>query len=144
MKQTNTILVLSDLKTSKENTLIRSLELAKKMNAEIHLFCAKKATDIVKGENQLSAVRTINNAGNTLEKDMQEFTQHYSEQYNIPIKSSYAFGNVKNEIDRCISKVQPNTIVLGEKKEKTFNFFGDNITRFVQNKYKGEIVIIKE
>ena len=143
MEKTNKVLVLTDLKTSKEIVLKSALELAKKINAEIHVFCAKKAIDVVKGESQLSAIRNINNAGNTLKKEMQEFTQHYSKNHNIAIKNSYAFGNVKNEIDSCISILQPAAIVLGEKKAKRLNLFGDNVTKLVQKKYKGDILIVK-
>ena len=143
MKKATTILVLSDFKTSKENILKSALNLAHKMNAEIHLFCVKKPIDVINKENQLSAMRDINKAGNTLIKDMQKFTQEYSEKHNIAIKNSFAFGNVKNEIERCISRIQPEAIVLGEKKQKMFNFLGDNITSYVLKNYKGEIVIAK-
>ncbi len=135
------IVVLSDLNSSTRTTLKSTVSLAKIVNGDIEVFSVKRPTDIVDKENQLSAIRTINSLHTKTDKKIQNLIQPISKDYEIAIKYSFAFGNIKNEISNFIKKSRPDIIVLGKRKPRPFNFIGDNITQFVLNTFKGVIMI---
>ena len=135
------ILVLSDLKSTTETTLKSTVGLAKMVGGEIHFFHVKKPTDVVKRENQLSAIRTINHDHISTEKKIQNMVDSISETYDTNIKYSFTFGNVKNEIENHIKSLNPDIIVLGKRKPKGLKLLGDSITHFVLKKHTGPIMI---
>lgn len=135
------IVVLTDLSKSASDTLKSTVSLAKMINGNIEIFSVKKPTDIVEKENQLSAMRTINNKHTAVDKKLKKFTSSVSKEYDIDVKYSFAFGNVKSEIEDFINERQPDVVVLGKRKTNPFNFIGDGITPFVLNIFKGVIMI---
>lgn len=135
------ILVLSDLKNATSNILKSTISLAKMVNGDIHFFYVKKPTEIVEKDNQLSANRAINQEHNIIENKIQNLIAPISNDYGVNINYSYSFGNVKNEIDKCIAEHKPDIIVLGKKQSKSLNFIGDNITAFILKKYPGIVMI---
>lgn len=143
MKNTNKykILVLSDLKKTSRTALKSTIGLAKMIDGDINFFHVKKPTDVVEKENQLSAMRTINEDYNATEKKIRDLIVPLSINYDININYRYAFGNVKNEISRHIEAINPDIIVIGKRKPKMISLFGDSITEYILNKYKGVVMI---
>lgn len=138
------VLVLSNLKEGTRNTIKNTISLSKMIDADIEFFHVKKPTDIVGTDSQLSAIRTISKEHISTEKKIRELIETVSKDYDISIKTSFAFGNIKNEIENHIRKSQPDIVVLGKRKQKTLSFIGDNITEFVLNTYDGPVMIASE
>ncbi|WBU90547.1 universal stress protein [Cellulophaga omnivescoria] len=141
LKKKYKILVLSDLKKSTVSTVKSTVNLAKMINGDVSFFHVKKASDVVVRDNQLSAMRAINEQYNSTDRIISAITKPISKIQNIKINHSFAFGNVKNEIARQIEEQQPDIIVLGKRKPKMINIIGDHITEFVLKNYKGIIMI---
>ena len=135
------IVVLSDLGKSTSTALKSSISLAKMINGDIEIFSVKKPTDIIGKENQLSAMRTLNDEHTVISKKLQTLTAKASKDYDIDIKYSFSFGNVKNEIEDFIKDRRPDIVVLGKRITHPLNFIGDGITPFVLNIFKGAIMI---
>lgn len=135
------IVVLTDLNTSAKTTIKSAISLAKMISGDIEIFHVKKPTDIIDKENQLSAMRTINNQYTKTYKKMQNLINPIAIDYGMNIKHSLTFGNTKNEIKNLIEERQPDIIVLGKRKSAPFNFIGDGITQYVFNTFKGVIMI---
>ena len=138
------ILVLSDLTKSASSTLRSSAHLANIIDGNIEFFCVKKPTDIVKKENQLSAIRTINQKYNIIGKEIEKIVKPISDIYNLPIKYNYTFGNLKNEISNYISIHKPDIIVIGKRKSKILGILGDNISDFILKIFDGIIMIASD
>lgn len=135
------ILVLSDLNTNAASTIKSAVSLAKMIAGDIEVFSVKKPTDIIDKENQLSAIRTINAQQTKTVKKMQNLIDPIAAAYEVAIRHSFAFGNIKHEIKHFIENHQPDIIVIGKRKSTLFNFIGDGITPFVFNIFKGPIMI---
>lgn len=138
------ILVLSDLTNSTSATLKSTISLAKMIDSTIEFFHVKKPTDVIKQDNQFSAIRTINSEFSTSEKKIKTLLKSVSENYNLKIKYKFAIGNVKNEIINHIQEVNPDIIVIGKRKQKFLSFLGDNMTQFVLKHHKGPVFIADE
>jgi nucleotide-binding universal stress UspA family protein len=143
-RNTYKILVLSDLKEGTTSTLKNTVSLSKIINADVEFFYVKKPTDIIERESQLSAMRTISKEHIAVEKEIQNLVAPFSKDYNININTSFAFGNVKSEIESIINKTQPDIVVLGKRKQKMLSFIGDSITEFVLNTHKGAVMIASD
>lgn len=135
------IVVFSDLKDSSNATVKSTVSLAKMINGQIDFFHVKKANEIVAVENQLSAIRTINDQQLKVINKIQKIIKPISEEYDVKINYAFSFGNVKNEINKYIKEHQPDIIVLGKRKSKTLSFIGDGITKFVLKKHDGVVMI---
>ncbi|WP_298779266.1 universal stress protein [uncultured Polaribacter sp.] len=135
------ILVLSDLTKAAKSTLKNSVGLAKMIDGQVDFFYVKKPTEIVEKENQLSAIRTINEKYNKTGKEIENLIKPISQGANITINYKYSFGNIKSEIDNYILKNNPDIIVLGKRKPKLVNFLGDNITQHILNNHKAIVMI---
>jgi hypothetical protein len=138
------ILVLSNLDSSTQNVLKSAVSLAKMIQGELEVFSVTKPTAIIDRENQLSAIRTINNQHTVTGKKMNNLIDPIIKEYDITIKHSFAFGNVKNEITNLIEERQPDIIVLGKRKSAPFQLIGDSITQFIFNTFKGTIMIASD
>ncbi|HBS12471.1 MAG TPA: universal stress protein [Flavobacteriaceae bacterium] len=136
------ILVLSKLNETTNDTLKSSLSLAKIVDADINFLYVKKPTEVVKSDNQLSAVRAINEDYLSTNKKISDLIKPISENYNVNINQTYIIGNLKNEIGKYIDDNKPDIIILGKRKSKGVSFIGDNITQFILKKHKGPIVIV--
>jgi len=141
MKSNYKILVLSDFNAATTQTLKSTVSLAKIVNADIDFFYVKKATEVVDVENQLSAIRILNEEYLATNKKIEELINPISADYNVAINHQFTIGNVKNEIGSYIDKNKPDIIVLGKRKPKMVSLIGDNITQYVLEKYQGTIMI---
>ena len=131
------IVVLSDLKKSSVATLESTVEMAKMIGGEIEVFHVKRPAEVIDIENQLSAMRTINQEHLTIDKKMQRLIKPISKNREIGIKYSFTFGNVKNEIGDYIRENRPDIVVLGKKKSKSFGLIRDRISEYVLNTFDG-------
>lgn len=138
------ILVLSDLKKNASNTLKSTVSLAKMIGGDIKFFHVKKPIDIVEKDNQLSAMRSINSEYAATEKKIKQLLRPFSENYDTQIQSSFSFGNVKEEIEKCMNEYQPDIIVIGKRKMNPLRIVGDQITQFVLKKFKGTVMIASD
>ncbi len=141
-KKKHKILVLTDLKDSTSATIKSTISLSKMIDGDIELFYVKNASDVVKRDNQLSAIRTINSEYRAANKKIQNLIKSISDNYHETINYRLAIGNVKNEIDSYIKEHQPDIIVLGKRKSIPLNFIGDNITDFILKNHNGVIMIV--
>jgi len=139
--KTYKILVLTDLKRNSNHLLKSSISLAKIVNADIELFHVKNASDIVERENQLSAMRSINKEYVKTEQKIKKLIAPFSSDYDVNIKSSFAFGNPKKEISKHIEELQPDIVVIGKRRPNPLKFIGDQITQFVLKQYNGTVLI---
>lgn len=144
MKNKYKILVLSDLNKSTSKTIKSSISIAKIVDADINFLYIKKPSDVVQKDNQLSAMRTINQEYFSIDKKIKDLIAPISKDYNVHINHTFIIGNLKNEIEQYIDENKPDIIVLGKRKSKIVNIMGDNITQFILKKYKGIIVISDE
>ncbi len=135
------IVVLLKLDTAAQLTLKSAVSLAKMINGEIEVFCVKKPNEIIDRESQLSAMRTISSKRLHTKKKMQKLISPISQENGINIKHSFAFGNVKNEIQDFVEEKQPDIVVLGKPKTKVFNLIGDNVIGYVLDFFKGAVMI---
>ncbi|WP_296317060.1 universal stress protein [Winogradskyella sp. UBA3174] len=135
------ILVLSDLKEKSAQALSYAAKLSNEIDANVELFYVKEATEIMQTENPLSAMRILSEVCNQTDKKVKDLVTPISKQNYIKIKTTFAFGNVKNEIKNSINMSQPDMIIMGERKQKRFNFLGDNITRLVKNNFEGVVFV---
>ncbi|WP_298531770.1 universal stress protein [uncultured Algibacter sp.] len=138
------ILVLSDLKGSTKSILKSTVSLAKMIDGVIEFFHVQKPTDVIKQDNQFSAIRTINSEFTASEKKIKTLLSSISEEYSLKIKYKSSIGNVKNEITHRIEEINPDVIVLGKRKHKILNFGGDNMTQFILKHHKGPVFIAAE
>lgn len=135
------ILVLSDLKEHSKSTLKSSVSLAKMIDGEIDILHVQKPMDIVKGDNQLSAMRHINEKQLKAEKKIQGLINFFSQDKEVKINYALTFGKVQDEIVKHIADVNPDIIVLGQRKQNTFKIIGDSITQAVVKSFEGVIMI---
>jgi nucleotide-binding universal stress UspA family protein len=136
------ILVLSDLKETTNHALQNAVKVSKVIDAEIEFFHVKKPTDIVNTDSQLSAMRSINKEYVVTEKKINNLIAPIIENESITIHSSFAFGNVKNEIKNHINSCKPDVIILGSRKRKILSFVGDKIINFVLKSHKKTLIIV--
>ncbi len=135
------IVVLSDLKDSASITLKSTVSLAKMIDGDIEFFHVKKPTDIVEIDNQLSAIRSINEKHLATEKKIKKIIEPISEAYGVNISHKFSFGNAKTEIEKYLKESQPDIIVLGKRKPKLIKLVGDSITHFVLKNFNGVVMI---
>tara|TARA_R110000868_G_scaffold352872_1_gene614118 strand:+ start:140 stop:940 length:801 start_codon:yes stop_codon:yes gene_type:complete len=140
-KNKNKILVLSDLNKSTGTVLKSAISLAKIIDGSIDFLCVIKPTEIAEKENQLSAIRNINQEHFTIKKEILNLITPISNDYKININHTLLYGNVKSEIGNYIKEHKPDVIVIGKRKPKMLNLIGDNITSFVFKKHSGVIMI---
>ncbi|WP_406685192.1 universal stress protein [Seonamhaeicola sp. MEBiC1930] len=133
------ILVLSDLKNSSDTILKTTANLAKMVGGDIDLLHVRKPVDVVKNDNQLSSMRTINRDYLASKNHIESIIKSIDKAVNI--NYSLIYGNVKQEIEEQIQYTNPDIIVLGKKRFNALRLAGDRVTKFVLNKYKGVVLI---
>lgn len=138
------ILVLSDMKDSKNSTIKSAVSLSKMIHGNLHVFHVKKPTEIVEKESQLSAMRNINKAFVAIKREMSDLIKPIAENYKVDIGFNHAVGNLKSEILNCITSHKPDIIVLGKRKAKPFKLLGDGVTDLVIDNFDGAILIATE
>ena len=133
------ILVLLDLKNSSDIVLKTTANLAKMIGGDIDLLHVKKPVDIVKNDNQLSSLRTINRDYMASKDHIDSIVKSIDNALNISYNLTY--GNVKREIEAHIKNTNPDIIVLGKKRFNALKLAGDKLTKFILKKYKGIVFI---
>ena len=145
MKSNNyKILVLSDLKSATNSTLKSAVNLAKLVNGDLDFFHVKKATEIVSTDSQLSAMRTINESHTKTRVEIKQLLDSVSKEYDIKISRNHAFGNIKNEISEYIKATNPDIIVIGQRKSRSFKIAKNSITDLVIKEHNGITFVASE
>ncbi|WP_242203038.1 universal stress protein [Aestuariivivens insulae] len=142
--KTYKIVVLTELKDTISATLNSSVSLAKLINAEINLLCLENPTDVVKKDNQLSAMREINGKYTVVNKTLKTLTQAVAKDFCVPINYSFVVGQIKDEIKKYIKEQQPDIIVIGKRKSKLLKMAGGNLTKYILKYHPGTILITDE
>ncbi|XCF06647.1 universal stress protein [Tamlana crocina] len=137
----NKILVLSDLKDSTEAILKSAIALAKILSADIKFFHVKKGTDVVDRDSQLSSFRTINEQHSLTKNSIDGIIKSVSKTYGLKIDYSYAFGNIKNEIQDQLDTYQPDVVIVGRRKSR-LGLAGDKIINFVLKAHEGPVLVV--
>ncbi len=135
------ILVLIDLLPRSEKTLIDAVNLAQIIHGNIEVFYVKPLTDIIDHENQMSAMRAMEEERLATKKKLQDLIDPVAKNEGISIDIDFTFGNVKNEIEKHLKKTNPDIVVLGKRKRKLINLLGDNVTQFILNTFSGIILM---
>ena len=135
------ILVLSDLRKTTETILKNTANLANMIGGDIAMLHVKQPLGVVKQENQLSAVRSINDTYTSTKKHIQQLVQPIQEAYGVKIDTSFKVGNIKELINKKIEAYHPDIIVLGQRKSSRFNFLGDGIVKHIMSKFEGLVMI---
>ncbi len=135
------ILVLADLKKKTDTILKNTAGLAKMIGGEIAFLHVKQPLVVVKQDNQLSAVRSINNAYTTTKKQIKQLVKPVEEEFGLHIDTAFKIGNVKEEINRQIQELCPDIVVLGQRKSMPIKFLGDGITKHVMSSFDGLVMI---
>ncbi len=135
------ILVLSDLRKTTEVILKNTASLAKMIGGEIALLHVKQPLGVVKQDNQLSAVRSINDTYTSTKNDIKQLVKPVTSEYGIGVDTFFKVGNVKEEINRKIQEFRPDIVVLGQRKSTPFKLLGDNITKHIMSTFDGLVLI---
>ncbi|WP_422349431.1 universal stress protein [Flagellimonas sp.] len=135
------ILVLSDLRKTTGTILKNTANLAKMIGGDISLLHVKKPLGVVKQDNQLSAVRSINDTYTTTKKQIEQLVKPLKKDFGVTIDTTFKVGNVKEEINRQIQELQPDIIVLGQRKSVPIKLLGDGITKHVMSTFDGLVMI---
>jgi len=142
MKNKYQLLVLLDLTKNSYAALRNAINMAKIINGTIDIFHVSPPLDVVRYENQISTIRAIDETRMITEKKLRDLVRIIAEEENITITYDFTFGNVKNEIQNHITKINPDIVVIGKRKKKLVNFLGDGITKFLLNQHSGVILIV--
>jgi len=134
------ILVLTDLKETTESVLNHATGLAGLVDSEVLFLHVKKPSNIVGGENQFSAMRSINKDYVTTSKRIADLADHLGESVNYNL----VYGSVRGEIRKVLNDFKPDTVILGKRKPKFAKLIGDGVTDFVLRKHDGAVVIAAE
>ncbi|WP_024771476.1 universal stress protein [Aquimarina macrocephali] len=135
------LLVLIDQTKSSYTALRNAVNLAKVIDAGIEVFYVKPPMQVVRYDNQIAVMRTLEEERIASKKAMRKLVDTISDIENIPIIYSFTFGNVITEIQNHITKTQPDVVVIGKRKPKMVNFLGDGLTSYLLKNHKGEILI---
>ncbi|WP_420603700.1 universal stress protein [Flagellimonas sp.] len=135
------ILVLSELRKTTETILKNTASLAKMIGGEIALLHVKQPLGVIKQDNQLSAVRSINDTYTSTKNQINALVNPITEEYGVDISTTFRVGNVKEEINKKIEEFHPDIIVLGQRKSSPVKFLGNNITKHIMSTFDGLVMI---
>lgn len=135
------IAVFSDLKDPQQNIVLNSIGLAKKVGGTIELLHVKKPASVVKTENQLSAMRSINEIFTETDNALRTKINALADKHSLDINYTLALGNVKAEISDFLNTVNPDIVVLGKRSSSPFKFVGDGVTGHVLKNFQGMVMI---
>lgn len=135
------ILVLSDLRKTTKTILNNTAGLAKMIGGEIALLHVKRPLAVVKQDNQLSAVRSINDTYTSTKKHIKQLVDPIAEEFGIDVNTTFKVGNIKEEINRQIQEFRPDIIVLGQRKSTPIKVWRDGITKHVISTFDGLVMI---
>jgi len=138
------ILVLSDLKEQSVRVLNYAAKLGKEIDAKVELLHVKDIVEITQMENAIAVMQTVNETNRKMNKIISDFVSPISEENNLKIKTTFSYGNIKNEIESHIASTKPDMIILGQRKIKRFNWFGDNIATLVRSNFNGVVYEVSD
>nr|WP_288935790.1 universal stress protein [uncultured Allomuricauda sp.] len=135
------ISVLLDMSKSSEFVLSSAVELAKRIDGAIKVFHVKPTTNIIKGDSQLSAIRTLNQDDRSTRAELKDLISNMGEKENLPISYKLEYGNVKNRVRDYLALQKPDILVLGKHRSSMGGFF-ESITDFVIDNVSDTNVLI--
>ncbi|MFT0715648.1 universal stress protein [Maribacter arcticus] len=135
------ISVLLDMSKSAEFVLTSAIELAKRIDGAIEVFHVKPTTNIIKGDSQLSAVRTLNKDARSTRAELKELISTIEKKENLSISYKLEYGNVKNRVRDYLALQKPDILVLGKPRTRMGVFF-ESISDFVIDNVNDTNVLI--
>lgn len=141
LKSKYRILVLIEQTKPSNAALKDAVNLAKIVDAGIEIFNVKPPSQVIKQDNQIAAMRALEEERSKVKKTMQRLVSTIADEEKIPIIYSFTFGNVVSEIQKHIDKTQPDIVVIGKRKSRVINFLGDGLTSHLLKYYNGGILI---
>lgn len=124
------ITVLLDMSASSESVLSSTVELAKRIDGAIEVFHVKPTTNLIKGDSQLSAIRTLNHDDRSTRAELENLISRVSEKEDLTIGYKLEYGNVRSRVGDYLAKEKPDFLVLGKERPKMGVFF-ESITDFI-------------
>ncbi|MEM9647994.1 MAG: universal stress protein [Bacteroidota bacterium] len=146
MKSTSTttkkkISVIADITANLENVVANAVELAKAITGTVEVLYVKAPTDIVKGDNQLSAMRTLHRDSRDTESKLRSAVEKFSSKTGPKVTYKITYGNTKNTIKAYLEKEQPHTVVLGKPKSKFPGIPASGIPSFIMNTCDANVLV---
>lgn len=138
------ILVLMDKCKASNNALKNAVNLAKLIDGSIEVFQVEKMTGEAKYENQITALRAIDEEGFKHKKEFKSILNLVAKREGLSVKCDFTYGNVKNEIKDHIKKTNPDIVVIGKRKKKILSFLGDGLTKNLLKNHIGAVLIAGE
>lgn len=135
------ISVLLDMSNNSQFVLTSALELAKKIDGAIEVFHVKPTSNIIKGDSQLSAIRSLNQDDRSTRTELKELISEVGENENTPISYKLEYGNVRHRVRDYLALQKPDILVLGKRRPRLGMFF-ESITDFVINQTNNTNVLI--
>ncbi len=135
------IAVLTDLSDNANDTIKSAVELSRLVNGSVDLLYTKSISDVVTSENQMSAMRSMDEAYGQARLKIRTLIKSASTSEDQKISHNIVFGNVKREIKKYLNDNNPDVVVLGKRKSRLINGLGDGITQYVLKHHKGEVMI---
>ncbi|MBA4743999.1 MAG: universal stress protein [Muricauda sp.] len=135
------ISVLLDMSKNSSFVLNSAVELAKRVEGSIEVFHVKPTTNIIKGDSQLSAIRTLNQDDRSTRAEINELISKINEKENLSIGYKLEYGNVKNRVRDYLALQNPDILVLGKRRPR-LGIFSESITDFVINQTNNTNVLI--
>lgn len=135
------ILVLSDTKNPINNSFKSAVGLAKMIDGEITILNVKKPSEVIKEDNQFSAMREINNQYKSSKNKIKNAVRYASEKYGINATYTFTIGQVKHEIDAFLFNYKPDIIVIGKRKPNILRFTGDRLCQHIISTFTGPILV---
>lgn len=135
------ILVVTDQFNPSQIALQNAVNLAKTIDGSIELFYVKPPTHVIRNENQLSAMRELNNERNRTRRKLSVLVDRIAETERIPIIYDFTFGNVIYEVQEHIEKTKPDIVVLEKSKPTVNSLLGTDLTSHMLKNYQGNLLI---
>ena len=135
------IVVVSDQTKSSQIALQNAVNLAKSIDGSIELFYVKPLYQVVRYDNQLSAMRELNSEHTRIEKSLKATVDLIAETERIPIICNFTIGNVKQAVKQHLSKTQPDIVVLPKTKTKVSNVLGTDLASYLLKNFQGTLLI---
>ncbi|AXG68119.1 universal stress protein family protein [Kordia sp. SMS9] len=135
------LLVLTDLSKASNIALENAVNLSKIIGGSIDVFHVLKPSNVAEYENQHATIRSIDEARIRSKSKLKSIAKSIAKKYNVSIRTRCVLGNLKDETQTHITQTQPDIIVLGKRKPKFVDFFGDSFTKFIINSFEGSVLI---
>ncbi|KQC29100.1 universal stress protein [Flagellimonas eckloniae] len=125
--------VLMDLSNTSEAVLTNAVQLAKIINGTVEVFFVKTPVDVVKYDNQLSAMRAINEDRRDSKAKVTKIAEEVSESESYPISVQMTYGNIKNKLKEYVADAKPDILVLSKKKSRFIKSINDKVNVLIMD-----------